>query len=89
MARILIVEQDEHMRRELMKLETPFEFFVVGSAERAWTCIEAGLMVDVVVYFADPIAEALLHAAAVDEDRERRASDLELVFERTQFDQAA
>lgn len=74
-ATILIVETDEVSRRELAELATPHGLVVVESAQKAWALVEAGFSFDDVVYFDDPIAEALLHAAAVDHESEMAALD--------------
>jgi hypothetical protein len=74
-ATILIVEKDEGARRELWTLETPHELVVVESAQRAWTLVEAGFSFDDVIYFDDPVAEALLQAAAIDHETEMAALD--------------
>lgn len=73
MATILIVEADENMRRELRTLATPHDLVCVASAQKAWTLVEAGFTFDDVIFFADPVAESLLHAAAVDHEAERDA----------------
>jgi hypothetical protein len=75
MAIILIVEEDERARRALKKLDTPHELVCVASAEKAWSLVEAGFTFDEVIYFADPIAETLLQAAAIDHEAERCESD--------------
>lgn len=75
MATILIVEADENSRHGLTELATPHELVVVESAQKAWALVEAGFSFDDVVYFADPIAEALLQAAAVDHESEMTALD--------------
>ena len=66
MATILIVEPAAPMRRALERLETPHELVCVASARNAWSLVEAGCTFDEVIYFADPIAEAMLRAAALD-----------------------
>lgn len=70
MAKILIVEPDPEMRVDLMTLDTPFELFVVASADEAWAFVEAGLTFADVIYFEDPIAEALLRAASLGSEAE-------------------
>jgi hypothetical protein len=76
MATILIVEPDEHARRELKNLGTPHSLVCVESAEKAWTLVEVGFTFDDVIYFADPVAEALLRGAAVDPEADPAATDL-------------
>lgn len=78
MATILIVEADENMRRELRTLKTPHDLVCVASAQKAWTLVEAGFTFDDVIYFADPVAESLLQAAAIDHqsDRDELSKDL-------------
>lgn len=66
MAMILIVETDAQMRRELDDLRTGHELVCVESAQKAWSLVEAGFAFDEVIYFADPIAEAMLRAAMFD-----------------------
>lgn len=88
MATILIVEHDELARQELKKLETPHELVCVESAQKAWSLVEAGFTFDDVIYFADPIAEALLQAAAIDHEAERAESDMD-VFELCGLERAA
>jgi hypothetical protein len=70
MATILIIEPNERLRLELKDLGTPHELVCVASAEKAWSLVEAGFTFDDVIYFADPIGEALLQAAAVDHQSE-------------------
>ena len=65
---ILIVEADAQMRRELDDLRTPHELVCVESAQKAWSLVEAGFSFDEVIYFADPVGEALLRAALCDAD---------------------
>jgi hypothetical protein len=66
MATILIIEANDELRRDLKELATPHELVCVASAEKAWSLVEAGFTFDHVIYFEDPIGEALLEAAAVD-----------------------
>lgn len=73
MATILIVEADENMRRELRALRTPHDLVCVATARKAWTLVEAGFPFDEVIFFADPVGESLLRAAAVDHESEREA----------------
>ena len=75
MATILIVESDARMRRKLEALDTPHELVCVETAANAWSLVEAGVTFDEVIYFADPVAEALLRAAAMDPE-----SDLPFSF---------
>lgn len=90
MATILIVEEAEAARRELKKLETPHELVCVASAQLVWRLVEAGFTFDEVIYFADPIAEALLQAAAIDHEADCEPRSLELIaFERKDVDRAA
>jgi hypothetical protein len=76
MALILIVEPDDRARHELETLETRHELVCVESTDKAWSLVEAGMTFDDVIYFADPIAEALLQAAAIDHESERDANDV-------------
>jgi hypothetical protein len=48
----------------------------VESAAKAWTLVEAGFTFDEIIYFADPVAEALLRAAAVDPEADPGSTDL-------------
>ena len=81
MATILIIEAQDDVRQELRGLGTPHDLVCVASAEKAWTLVEAGFTFDHVIYFADPIGEALLQAAAVEHesDWDRAAKDLALL----------